>query len=68
MTAPTVPEPTPGEPEPLRVLWHRAPSTVREVLGDLAAATPGYTTVLKLLQVMHPKGLVERARKAGGGR
>jgi len=61
MTDPQVPEPTPGELELLRVLWRRGPSTVREVQGDFPGpATPGYTTVLKLLQIMHQKGLVER--------
>lgn len=61
MTDETMPEPTPGELELLRVLWRRGPSTVREVLDDLPASpAPGYTTVLKLLQIMHRKGLVER--------
>jgi predicted transcriptional regulator len=61
MPDPTRPEPTPGELELLRVLWRRGPSTVRQVLGDLpGAATTGYTTVLKLLQIMHRKGLVAR--------
>lgn len=61
MTDPTVPEPTPGELEILGVLWRRGPSTVREVLDHLPASpAPGYTTVLKLLQIMHRKGLVQR--------
>ncbi len=54
-------EPTKAEMEILNVLWARDACTVREVhdvlrLGDRT----GYTTVLKLLQLMHAKGLVER--------
>ncbi|MEM1183349.1 MAG: BlaI/MecI/CopY family transcriptional regulator [Acidobacteriota bacterium] len=45
----------------LRVLWRRGPATVREVQAELQKRTPtGYTTVLKLLQIMTEKGLVER--------
>ena len=53
------PQPTPAELDLLRVLWRRGPSTVR----DLHAAVDrevGYTTVLKLLQIMTEKGLVTR--------
>lgn len=56
-----LPLPTDAELGILQVLWRRGPATVREVLGELAAERPvGYTTVLKLLQIMHEKGLVER--------
>jgi BlaI family transcriptional regulator, penicillinase repressor len=61
----TLPRPTPGELEILRVLWERGPSTVREVqdaLGQARAA--GYTTVLKLLQIMAEKDLVRRDETA----
>jgi predicted transcriptional regulator len=45
----------------LRVLWANGASTVREVHEALAATTnAGYTTVLKLLQIMHGKRLVIR--------
>jgi predicted transcriptional regulator len=57
--------PTPAELEILSVLWERGPSTVREVqeaLGPARAA--GYTTVLKLLQIMADKGLVDRDESA----
>lgn len=55
------PLPTDAELGILQVLWRRGPSTVREVLVDLTPDRPvGYTTVLKLLQIMHDKGLVER--------
>ena len=53
--------PTGAELEILRVLWHRGPSTVREV-HDRITEKRGitYTTVLKLLQIMTEKGLVRR--------
>ena len=53
------PRPTDAELAILRVLWSRGPSTVRQVLDELAGGT-GYTTVLKLLQIMTEKGLVAR--------
>jgi BlaI family transcriptional regulator, penicillinase repressor len=53
--------PTHAELEILNVLWRRGPSTVREVQAALAKAKPtGYTTVLKLMQIMAEKGLVKR--------
>jgi BlaI family transcriptional regulator, penicillinase repressor len=55
------PRPTDAELAILRVLWDRGPSTVREVHAALSASqTSGYTTVLKLLQIMTDKGLVVR--------
>lgn len=55
------PRPTEGELAILQVLWRRGPCTVREVCAELAAARPtGYTTALKLLQIMFEKGLVRR--------
>jgi predicted transcriptional regulator len=55
------PKPTDGELAILRVLWLRGPSTVREIQNTMNAAKPtGYTTVLKLLQIMADKGLVDR--------
>jgi BlaI family transcriptional regulator, penicillinase repressor len=59
-----MPRPTGGELEILRVLWERGPSTVREVQETLDQTKPtGYTTVLKLLQIMADKGLVTRDEK-----
>jgi BlaI family penicillinase repressor len=56
-----VPRPTEAELEILGVLWRRGGSTVREVHEELARGRPlGYTTVLKLLQIMAEKGLVRR--------
>src|SRR5687768_1076223 len=58
---PNRPRPTPAELEILRVLWHRGPSTVREVHEGLdRQRATGYTTVLKLLQIMTEKGIVTR--------
>lgn len=45
----------------LRVLWDAGPRSVREIHAVLNASKPtGYTTVLKMLQIMTEKGLVER--------
>ena len=56
-----LPKPTEAELDILNVLWLRGPSTVREVHETLYRDEgAGYTTALKLLQVMHAKGLVER--------
>ncbi len=53
--------PTDGELAILRVLWSRGGSTVREVLEELSAQRPTvYTTVLKMLQIMTEKRLVQR--------
>ena len=54
-------KPTASELEILQVLWARGPSTVREVHEALSEKKPlGYTTVLKLLQIMTAKGIVRR--------
>ncbi len=58
-------KPTEAELAILRVLWDRGPSTVREVTEALAAERgTGYTTALKLLQIMSEKGLVVRNESA----
>ena len=55
------PKPTESELAILRVLWQRGPSTVRNVKDTLSVDKPtGYTTVLKLMQIMHGKGLLDR--------
>jgi predicted transcriptional regulator len=57
----STPRPTPAELEILRVLWQRGPSTVREVHATLSEnRSTGYTTVLKMLQIMTEKNLVGR--------
>lgn len=55
------PRPTPAELRILQYLWNQGPSTVREVhIGLFDPAKTGYTTVLKLMQIMHKKELLER--------
>lgn len=55
------PRPTDAELAILRVLWDRGPSTVRQVHEALAGTRDtGYTTTLKLMQIMAEKGLVNR--------
>ena len=57
-----LPKPTAGELEILDVMWRlAAPVTVREVHAALNAhKATGYTTVLKLMQIMASKGLLDR--------
>ena len=60
-----IPRPTDAELAILAVLWQRGPSTVREVHDALSSThDTGYTTVLKLLQIMTDKGLVDRDESA----
>lgn len=55
------PKPTDAELAILAVLWEAGPSTVRSVHETLNAdRETGYTTVLKMLQIMTEKGLVQR--------
>jgi BlaI family transcriptional regulator, penicillinase repressor len=57
----SVPRPTESELELLRILWDNQPATVRDIYDTLNQERPsGYTTVLKLLQIMTAKGLVVR--------
>jgi BlaI family penicillinase repressor len=54
-------KPTESELEILQVLWEKQKATVREVHEILAASKDvGYTTTLKLMQIMFEKGLVRR--------
>lgn len=60
-----LPKPTDAELSILRVLWERGPSTVRQVQEILDRGRPtGYTTVLKLLQIMNEKRLVRRDERS----
>lgn len=53
--------PTEGELDILNVLWELGPATVRQVHTELAKQRDvGYTTVLKLMQIMTDKGLLKR--------
>ncbi len=61
MNKPVKRRPTNAELEILRVIWQRGPCTVRQIHDELGPRRKtGYTTVLKLLQIMAEKGLVER--------
>jgi BlaI family transcriptional regulator, penicillinase repressor len=54
-------KPTESELEILQVLWSKESATVRDVHEELAKQKDvGYTTTLKLMQIMHEKGLVKR--------
>jgi BlaI family transcriptional regulator, penicillinase repressor len=54
-------KPTDAELAILSVLWQRGPSTVREVWEQLSPQQQtGYTTVLKIMQIMFEKGLLTR--------
>ena len=53
-------KPTESELEILQVLWQKKLCTVRDVHETLNKKDAGYTTTLKLMQIMHEKGLVER--------
>jgi predicted transcriptional regulator len=54
-------KPTEGELEILQVLWEKGKATVREVHETiLQSKDAGYTTTLKLMQIMYEKGLVKR--------
>lgn len=55
-----MPSPTPAELAILEVLWARGPATVRDVHEALEQRGTGYTTVLKLMQIMAGKGLLVR--------
>jgi BlaI family penicillinase repressor len=56
-----LPQPTDVELEILNVLWDGGPSTVREIHGVLAKnRKTGYSTTLKMVQVMRDKGLLKR--------
>lgn len=59
--SPQNPRPTEAELDILNVLWQLGPATVRQVHTELAKQRDvGYTTVLKLMQIMTEKGLLKR--------
>jgi BlaI family penicillinase repressor len=56
-----LPRPTEAELELLRILWEKQPATVRDIYdAHNEERASGYTTVLKMLQIMTAKGLVVR--------
>ena len=61
MSAPKMIKPTESELEILQILWSKGLATVREVHEELARTKDvGYTTTLKLMQIMNEKGIVRR--------
>lgn len=62
MPKPRLPKPTPAELELLRTLWQLGPSSVRQVHEAQKRERPdlAYANVLRLMQVMHAKGLLKR--------
>ncbi|HZX25712.1 MAG TPA: BlaI/MecI/CopY family transcriptional regulator [Telluria sp.] len=62
MSAATPPKPTAAELDLLRLLWQLGPSTAKQVHQAAVATRPdmAYATVLRLLQVMHAKGILTR--------
>jgi BlaI family transcriptional regulator, penicillinase repressor len=57
------PKPTEKELEILQILWETGPVAVKSVHEALGGEDQnGYTTILKLLQIMHEKGLVTRQK------
>ena len=57
-------KPTDKELEILHILWGKGPSSVRDVHDALGGEkTNGYTTILKLMQIMHEKGTVTRQKR-----
>jgi BlaI family transcriptional regulator, penicillinase repressor len=56
-------KPTEKELEILQILWKKGPAAVKEVHESMGGDEEnGYTTILKLLQIMHEKGLVTRQK------
>jgi BlaI family penicillinase repressor len=60
---PSIPLPTEAELAILNILWSIGPATVREVFEALDRKQIGYTTVLKQMQLMAEKGLLERSER-----
>jgi BlaI family transcriptional regulator, penicillinase repressor len=65
-TTASLPRPTESEQEILFFLWQNEPTTVREIWEKMTAQrtdAPGYNGVLKLMTLMHEKGLVSRTEE-----
>ena len=61
MSTPKIIKPTESELEILQILWSKGLATVRDVHEELSKTKDaGYTTTLKLMQIMNEKGLVKR--------
>jgi BlaI family penicillinase repressor len=59
----SIPLPTEAELAILNILWSTGPATVREVHDAVSGKQIGYTTVLKQMQLMAEKGLLERSER-----
>jgi BlaI family transcriptional regulator, penicillinase repressor len=58
-----LPKPTEKELEILQILWEKGPVAVKDVHEVLGGeSVNGYTTILKIMQIMHEKGLVTRQK------
>ena len=56
-------KPTEKELEILQILWNKGPVAVKDVHDEMGGEeSNGYTTILKLMQIMHEKGLVTRQK------
>lgn len=57
-----IPKPTAVEMNVLRLVWRLGPSTAKQVLGEAIKEQPetSYATILRVLQIMHTKGLLVR--------
>lgn len=56
-------KPTDKEIEILQILWKKTEASVKEVHEELGGeSSNGYTTILKIMQIMHEKGLVTRQK------
>ena len=62
----TILKPTESELKILKVIWEKGPVTVKDVNEELSVESKkdvGYTTTLKLMQIMAVKGLLTRSKK-----
>ena len=62
MAIPSLPKPTAAELELLRLIWQLEPATAKQVHQAALKERPemAYATVLRLMQIMHTKGLLNR--------
>ena len=57
-------KPTDSELEVLSLIWEKGPLTVREIHDQIKISRNiGYTTTLKIMQIMHEKGMLKRVKK-----
>lgn len=64
MKEPSILKPTVSELEILGIIWENGPSSVREVNQEQNRSKKvGYTTTLKIMQIMYEKGLLLRREK-----